>query len=71
MSNQTKMFHCPTTGESKEFIADSYQNDTTTMRSTRRESVEIHFFRAADGERIDRQTDGSYKTKWGVVWVPA
>jgi hypothetical protein len=70
MSGRTIAFRRPDTGETKVFRANSYTNDTTTMRSTRPESVTIHFYEAADGDRIDQQPDGSCRDKWGVVWQP-
>lgn len=71
MSGQPRVFRCPATGVTKEFAASSYIIDQTNMHSRVRESKEFHFYRAADGTRIDEQPDGSYLTKHDVVWVPA
>jgi hypothetical protein len=70
MSRRTRTFRRPDTGEAKEFTEDSYRYDTITMHSTHREFAEFDFYRAANGDRIDRQPDGSYRDEWGVVWVP-
>lgn len=70
MNTRTKTFRRPDTGETKEFTASSYRIDQTNMRSTQREVAEFHFYRAEDGDRIDRQADGSFQDKYGVVWEP-
>jgi hypothetical protein len=62
------IFIRPDTGEEKEFRPESYVVDNTTMHG--RASTHVHFFRAADGERIDKQQDGNFSTKWGVAWIP-
>jgi hypothetical protein len=57
------------TGERKEFFEDSYTIDTTTQLSQSKESFTASFFKAHDGDRIDRKPDGTYRDKWGAVWV--
>jgi len=69
MNGRTRTFRRPDTGETKDFTVDSYQIDTITHFSTQREVAEVNFYRADDGDRIDRQPDGSFQDKWGVVWV--
>ena len=70
MNGRTRTFRRLDTGETKDFTASSYRIDQTNQRSTKRESVEVHFYRADDGDRIDEKPDGSFQDKWGVVWVP-
>src|SRR5438445_9621530 len=70
MTGRTTTFRRPDTGETKDFTPERYRIDTTNQYSTQREGVEVHFYRANDGYRIDRTPDGSFQDKWGVVWEP-